>query len=126
ALISVLALLSTGVMWNLGTWFFGIPVSSSHTLIGSILGVGLANSLIEHGTVTGVNWDKATQTFFFLFISPVVGFVAAGALLLAMKFLIRDPKLYQPPEGEDKPPGWIRSILIGTCGAVSFAHGSND
>lgn len=126
ALISVLALLTTGVMWNLGTWYFGIPVSSSHTLIGSILGVGLANSLLEHGNVAGVNWSKATETFFWLFISPIVGFVGAGLLLLTLKRLISEPRLYKPPEGDDKPPPWIRTILIGTCGAVSFAHGSND
>jgi phosphate/sulfate permease len=126
ALISVLALLLTGVMWNLSTWFFGIPVSSSHTLIGSILGVGLANSLLANGNIQGVNWSKAGETFLFLFISPIIGFICAGLLLLVLKFAIREPRLYVPPQGNDRPPGWIRAVLIATCGGVSFAHGSND
>jgi phosphate/sulfate permease len=126
ALISVLALLLTGVMWNLSTWFFGIPVSSSHTLIGSILGVGLANSLLANGNIQGVNWSKAGETFLFLFISPIIGFICAGLLLLMLKFTIREPRLYVPPQGNDRPPGWIRAVLITTCGGVSFAHGSND
>lgn len=126
ALISVLALLLTGVMWNLSTWYFGLPVSSSHTLIGSILGVGLANSLLENGTIEGVNWHKAAETFIFLFVSPLVGFVGAGLLLLALKATLREKRLYVPPVGDDRPPGWVRGVLITTCGAVSFAHGSND
>ena len=126
ALISVLALLLTGVMWNLSTWYLGIPVSSSHTLIGSILGVGLASSLLTNGNIQGVNWTKASETFLFLFISPIVGFIFAGLLLLILKFTIREPRLYVPPQGTDRPPGWIRGVLIATCGGVSFAHGSND
>lgn len=126
ALMAVVALLSTGVFWNLGTWYLGLPVSSSHTLIGSILGVGLASSLLDHGNIQGVNWAKAKETFLFLFISPVIGFVFAGLLLLVLRFVIRNPKLYVPPEGDDRPPLWVRAVLILTCGSVSAAHGSND
>jgi phosphate/sulfate permease len=127
ALIAVLALLTTGVFWNLSTWYLGLPVSSSHTLIGSILGAGIASSLLsEKQSLDGVNWDKAKQTFFFLFVSPVVGFVLAALLLLGMKVVARDKRLYEPPVGDDKPPKWIRGVLIGTCGGVSFMHGSND
>jgi phosphate/sulfate permease len=126
ALVMVLALLLAGVMWNLGTWYLGLPVSSSHTLIGSILGVGLANSLWNGTGVAGVNWTKAGQTGLWLLVSPVVGFVAAFVLLRVMKRTVREPRLYVPPQGDDRPPGWVRWVLVGTCGGVSFAHGSND
>jgi phosphate/sulfate permease len=125
ALVTVLSLLVAAVAWNLGTWYLGLPVSSSHTLIGSILGVGLASSVFAGKW--GVNWSAAGKVGLGLLISPVIGFVGAALLLMLMKRVIRTPRLYQPPNGgADRPPGWIRSMLIGTCGAVSFAHGSND
>jgi phosphate/sulfate permease len=126
ALVMVLALLVAGVIWNLGTWYKGLPVSSSHTLIGSILGVGIANSLLTGKGLAGVNWSKAGEVGLALLFSPVFGFVVAGLLLLTLKLLIREPRLYKPPEGDDRPPTWIRGVLIATCGGVSFAHGSND
>jgi phosphate/sulfate permease len=126
ALVMVLSLLLAGVMWNLGTWYLGLPVSSSHTLIGSILGVGIANSLLGGHGLSGVNWAKAGEVGLALFLSPLIGFVAAFALLWVMKRTIREPRLYVPPQGDDRPPGWVRAVLIGTCGGVSFAHGSND
>jgi phosphate/sulfate permease len=126
ALVMVLSLLLAGVIWNLGTWYMGLPVSSSHTLIGSILGVGIANSLRTNADLNGVNWDKALEVGMGLLLSPVLGFVAAAALLLLMKLVLKSPRLYTPPEGDDRPPLWIRGVLILTCGAVSFAHGSND
>jgi phosphate/sulfate permease len=126
ALVMVLSLLLAGVIWNLGTWYFGIPVSSSHTLIGSILGVGLANSLLAGKGITGVNWAKAGEVGLALLVSPLIGFGLSALLLLAMKRVLREPRLYVPPVGDDRPPGWIRWVLIGTCGGVSLAHGSND
>jgi phosphate/sulfate permease len=126
ARVMVLSLLLAGVIWNLGTWYRGLPVSSSHTLIGSILGVGLANSLFDGKGLTGVNWAKAAEVGLALLVSPLVGFLLSGLLLLAMKAVIRQPRLYQPPQGDDRPPGWIRGFLIATCGGISFAHGSND
>ena len=126
ALVTVLALLLAGVGWNLGTWYLGLPVSSSHTLIGSILGVGIANGLWNGGDVRGVNWAKAGEVGLGLLVSPMVGFLCAGGLLLVMKRVFRDPRLYAPPVDGDKPPRWIRGVLILTCGGVSFAHGSND
>jgi len=126
ALVMVLSLLLAGVIWNLGTWYLGLPVSSSHTLIGSILGVGLANSLLSGKGIDGVRWSKAGETGMFLFISPLIGFAAAYLLLLLMKWTVRNPILYIPPQGDDRPPKWVRGVLIGTCGGVSFAHGSND
>jgi inorganic phosphate transporter, PiT family len=124
----VFSLLISAMIWNLGTWYLGLPASSSHTLIGSIIGVGLANSLMTPGHVfgDGVNWGKAREVFMSLLISPVLGFVCAGALLLVLKLLVRRPALYRPPEGKAPPPMWIRGLLTLTCTGVSFFHGSND
>ncbi len=126
-LIMVLSLLLAAVTWNLGTWCIGLPVSSSHTLIGSILGVGLANSLLHGHGIAGVNWATAGEVFLALLISPVVGFLLAGLLLLGMLWLLPNPVLYRPLEDTRQPPPfWIRATLILSCGAVSYAHGSND
>jgi len=126
ALEMVLSILLAGVIWNLGTWYFGLPVSSSHTLIGSILGVGLANSILQGQGISGINWGKAGEVGLALLLSPVIGFALSALLLLFMKLIFRDKRLYVPPVGDDRPPNWIRGVLIATCGAVSFAHGSND
>ena len=127
-LAMVFALLLAAIIWNLGTWWLGLPASSSHTLIGSIIGVGLANQLLAPaGTATsGVDWGKAQEVGLALLISPVFGFVAAALLLLLLKALVRNKALFSEPAGNAPPPLWIRSILIATCTAVSFAHGSND
>ncbi len=123
----VFALLVSAIIWNLGTWWLGLPASSSHTLIGSIIGVGIANQLISVKTGTsGVDWGQAANVFRSLLISPVVGFVCAALLLLLAKAVIKDKRLYQAPEGTEPPPFWIRCLLILTCTGVSFAHGSND
>jgi PiT family inorganic phosphate transporter len=126
ALVMVLSLLLAGVAWNLGTWYYGLPVSSSHTLIGSIIGVGIANSLWNKAGLTGVRWDKVGEVGLALIISPLIGFVLSAGLLLLLKVIFRSPRLYTPPQGDDRPPAAIRAVLIGTCGGVSFAHGSND
>lgn len=123
----VFALLIAAIIWNLGTWYLGLPASSSHTLIGSIIGVGVANALMHgHDGTSGVDWSKATEIGWSLLLSPLVGFIAAAILLLALKFVIRNPALYQEPKGNQPPPWWIRGLLILTCTGVSFAHGSND
>jgi inorganic phosphate transporter, PiT family len=123
----VFALLIAAIIWNLGTWWLGLPASSSHTLIGSIIGVGIANALMRgrDGT-SGVDWTKATEIGYALLLSPLFGFCMAAILLLVLKFIVRTPALYAAPEGNKPPPLWIRSILIATCTGVSFAHGSND
>jgi phosphate/sulfate permease len=129
AILMVLALLTSGLAWNLSTWWLGIPVSSSHTLIGAILGIGLANSLLEgHGPFGGVNWAKAGEVGLSLLISPLIGFISAAVLLLTLKRLVPDPELYVPPPPDEsvRPPRWIRAVLVTTCGGVSMAHGSND
>src|SRR5258706_2992481 len=123
----VFALLIAAILWNLGTWHFGLPASSSHTLIGSIIGVGVANALMRgrDGT-SGVDWGKATEIGYALLLSPLVGFICAAILLLLLKMIVRNPALYAAPEGNKAPPLWIRGLLIATCTGVSFAHGSND
>ena len=123
----VFALLIAAIVWNLATWWLGIPSSSSHTLIGSIIGVGVANALM-HGKsgTSGVDWTKATEIGQALLLSPLIGFGVAALLFLAMKALIRNEALYQEPKDGLPPPLWIRSLLIFTCTGVSFAHGSND
>ncbi len=123
----VFSLLISAIIWNVGTWYFGLPASSSHTLIGSIMGVGLANSLFAKGYVfgEGVNWDKAKDVGMALLVSPLVGFFAAALLFLLMKTIVKYPALYKAPEGK-VPPIWIRALLVLTCTGVSFSHGSND
>jgi inorganic phosphate transporter, PiT family len=123
----VFALLIAAIMWNLGTWYFGLPASSSHTLIGSIIGVGLANQLMAAGSGTsGVDWSQATKIGYSLLLSPLIGFCLAALLLLTLKLLVRKKELYAEPKGNKPPPAWIRGVLIATCTGVSFAHGSND
>jgi inorganic phosphate transporter, PiT family len=123
----VFALLIAAIIWNLGTWWFGIPASSSHTLIGSIVGVGVANALVngKDGT-SGVDWDQVTKVGEALLLSPLFGFVLSAILLLIMKAVIRVPELYTAPTTNKPPTPWIRGLLILTCTLVSFFHGSND
>jgi inorganic phosphate transporter, PiT family len=123
----VFALLIAAIIWNLGTWWLGLPASSSHTLIGSVIGVGIANALLHgrNGT-SGVDWDQATSIGKALLFSPLIGFFASGALLLVMKLLVRNKALYEAPKSAGAPPWWIRILLVFTCTGVSFAHGSND
>jgi PiT family inorganic phosphate transporter len=123
----VFALLVAAIIWNLGTWYFGLPASSSHTMIGSITGVGIANQLMSPKTGTsGVDWGQATKIGQSLLLSPIVGFVCAFLLLWLMKAVIKNRALYEAPVGTEPPPFWIRSLLVLTCTGVSFAHGSND
>jgi PiT family inorganic phosphate transporter len=123
----VFALLIAAIIWNLGTWWLGLPSSSSHTLIGSVIGVGLMNQLMggPNGT-SGVDWSQATKIGYSLIASPIFGFVLAGGLLYLMKAVIKVPALYKAPDGTNPPPIAIRALLVLTCTLVSFFHGSND
>src|ERR1700683_5570120 len=125
----VFALLIAAIIWNVGTWWFGLPASSSHTLIGSIMGVGIANALLRgrDGT-SGVDWSQAANVGKALLLSPLFGFALAAALLFALKIVLQraTPSLFAEPKGDQPPPAWIRGILILTCTLVSFFHGSND
>ncbi len=123
----VFALLISAIIWNLGTWSFGLPASSSHTLIGSIVGVGVANALLrgQNGTA-GVDWAQVSSIGYALLLSPVFGFFLSALLLIIMKFLVRKPELYTAPTTNKPPALWVRALLIFTCTGVSFFHGSND
>ena len=123
----IFALLIAAILWNLGTWWLGLPASSSHTLIGSIIGVGVANALM-HGRdgTSGVDWGQATKVGYALLFSPLIGFAFAALLLLALRLFVKNRALYKAPKGNTPPPWWIRGMLILTCTGVSFAHGSND
>src|SRR6202000_1629284 len=117
----VFALLIAAIIWNLGTWWFGLPSSSSHTLIGSVIGVGLMNQMMSgvNGT-SGVDWSQATQIGYPLLAPPVFGFVLAGGLVWRVKTFIKIPALYKAPEGTKPPPPAIRALLVLTCTLVSF------
>jgi PiT family inorganic phosphate transporter len=123
----VFALLIAAILWNLSTWWFGLPASSSHTMVGSIIGVGVANQLmsVQSGT-SGVDWEQATKVFKVLLISPLVGFGCAFLLMLLSKVTIKYPALYEAPKDNTPPPWPIRALLVLTCTGVSFFHGSND
>ena len=126
-LAMVLSLLGAAIIWNFATWYRGLPASSSHSLIGSIMGVGMMNAWLEQGSIfRGINWHKAAEVGTALLLSPVIGFGLAAALLIVAKKMIPARELYEPPHGDRPPPWWIRALLIGTCTGVSFAHGSND
>src|SRR5215831_18929792 len=125
----VFALLIAAIIWNVGTWYLGLPASSSHTLIGSIIGVGIANALMRgrDGT-SGVDWSQAANIGKALLLSPLFGFALAAMLLFALKSVLQRAAgaLFAEPVGNQPPPWWIRGILILTCTLVSFFHGSND
>src|SRR5690606_9416337 len=132
-LVMVFALLAAAIIWNLGTWYFGIPASSSHTLIGSILGVGLGNALLNGMPLgEGVNWNKALDICLSLVVSPLAGFLVAGLMLVLLRRAFPGNKMHQTPElrkedkGKKHPPFWNRFVLIVSAMGVSFVHGSND
>ena len=119
----VFAILGAAILWNLGTWYYGIPCSSSHTLIGSILGVGIANMMMGG---PGANWSKAGDIGLSLLFSPILGFSVAAFLMFLLRTLVKNEAIFTEPEKDKAPPTWIRTILILTCTSVSFSHGSND
>ncbi len=132
-MVMVFSLLAAAIFWNLATWYFGIPSSSSHTLIGSILGVGGAHALLTHLPLSeGVNVAKAIDIMKSLFISPAVGFILAALLLLLIKKIWTGPKIHKTPEereridGKKHPPFWSRAMLVISAMSLSFVHGSND
>jgi PiT family inorganic phosphate transporter len=123
----VFALLIAAILWNLGTWWLGLPASSSHTMVGSIIGVGIANQLLmPHSGTSGVDWEQAMKVLKALLISPVIGFVFAGMLIVLAKQVAKFPELYEAPKDNVPPPFPIRALMVLTCTGVSFFHGSND
>ena len=127
AIAMVLAVLFGSIIWNLGTWYFGIPCSSSHTMIGSLLGAGIVYAALpENSGKVGVNWNEAIKIGNSLLVSPLFGFSMAIILMFILKRLIEDKLVFKEPEPDHTPPFYIRIILICTCTLVSFFHGSND
>jgi len=124
----VFALLIAAILWNLGTWYLGLPASSTHTMTGSIIGVGVANQLMANSAsgTSGVDWEQATKVFKVLLVSPLVGFGAAAILFFIAKLTVKFPELYEAPKDSTPPPFPIRALLVLTCTLVSFFHGSND
>lgn len=130
SLAMIMALLLSAIFWNLLTWYFGIPCSSSHTLIGSILGVGIAYSLLPEVAGAAVDWGQAKKIGLALLISPAIGFSMTVFLMLLLRVATKKTQygdsLFKEPKKNSPPPFWIRSILILTCTSVSYSHGSND
>ncbi len=120
------ALLVSAIVWNVGTWYYGLPSSSSHTLIGSILGLGIAYSLLPSTSGTTFAWDEATKTGMSLIVSPFLGFTLTVFLMFLLKRFVKNKTIFKEPHKRKAPPLWIRIILIITCTLVSFFHGSND
>ena len=122
----IAALIATAIIWNLSTWYIGIPCSSSHTLLGSIFGVGLAFMLLPGSHAIALNWQKVMDVGLSLLISPVFGFGFALLLMFVLRKVIKNKAIFKEPPAKKAPPTWIRGILILTCTSVSYAHGSND
>ena len=123
----IFSLLVSAIIWNLGTWYLGLPASSTHTLIGSILGVGVANAVMNgHQWTQGLNWEQIDKVVLALLVSPLVGFGASALLLLALKLMVHREDLFKAPGKDEVPPMWIRGVLILTCTGVSYSHGNND
>jgi len=122
----ILSLILTAILWNLGTWYLGLPCSSSHTLLGSIFGVGIAYGMLPHSVDVALNWQKVKDVGLSLLVSPLVGFSLTMLLVLLLKKIMKKTDIFDEPKKKKAPPFWIRSILVLTCTSVSFTHGSND
>lgn len=120
----VLSILLAAIVWNFGTWYLGIPCSSSHTLIGSLMGAGFAFWSIHSGT--GPNWFKAGEIGLSLLVSPLFGFSLSILLMYILKNTVKSKRIFKEPTEKKPPPFWIRATLVTTCTLVSFFHGSND
>jgi PiT family inorganic phosphate transporter len=122
----LVALFVAALFWNIGTWWFGLPNSSSHCLIGALIGVALGNALIrDRSLADGVHWSQVWSVLQALALSPVLGAILSGLLYFVLRKSVHDPNLYKPA-GDRAPIWWMRGILILTCTGVSFAHGTND
>jgi inorganic phosphate transporter, PiT family len=122
----LVSLFVAALFWNIGTWWLGLPNSSSHCLIGALIGVALGNALVHaRSLVEGVHWPQLWTVLEALALSPVLGFVLSAALYFALSKTVRDKHLYEPAR-EHPPIWWMRGVLVLTCTGVSFAHGTND
>lgn len=122
----LVAVFISALVWNVGTWWMGLPNSSSHALIGALIGIALEASLAQSGNAHGVDWGQVLSVLGSLLVSPLLGFVLAFALFHLVKLIVRDRHLYEPPKDDHAPVWWMRALLILTCTGVSFSHGTND
>lgn len=123
----VLAMLLAAIVWNLATWYWGLPCSSSHTLIGAILGVGIAFQFMpENVSHAMVNWSKAGDIGISLLLSPLIGFGLTIVTMFLFKKFVHNKTVFEEPKDDKKPPFWVKMMLVGTCTGVSYAHGNND
>jgi PiT family inorganic phosphate transporter len=126
AVSMLVALFVAALFWNVGTWWFGLPNSSSHCLIGALIGVALGNAFVrERGLAEGVHWSQLWTVLEALALSPVLGFVLSAAVYFGLSRTVHDKHLYEPA-GDHPPIWWMRAVLILTCTGVSFSHGTND
>ncbi|MGD9426309.1 inorganic phosphate transporter PitA [Pantoea sp. NSTU24] len=136
-LAMVFSMLLAAIIWNLGTWYLGLPASSSHTLIGAIIGIGLTNALMSGTSVVdALNIPKVLNIFLSLILSPIVGLVLAGGLIFILRRYWSSTKkrarIHMTPadrekiDGKKKPPFWTRIALIVSAIGVSYSHGAND
>ncbi len=128
SMATALSMLGAAIIWNLGTWYFGIPASSSHTLIGSIIGIGVGYALLPENKagLSTVNWDKVIEIGQALLLSPLFGFAVAIVFMYILKKSIANKEIFKEPKKDTPPPMWIRAVLFTTCTLVSFFHGRND
>ena len=127
ALPMLVSLFVSALFWNVLTWYFGIPNSSSHCIIGALVGVAVSDSVIQARSLAdGVDWGQIIKILEALAISPLLGLIAAGGLYLALRGAVRRGPLLEPPNGDQPSPWWLRGLLILTCTSVSYSHGSND
>jgi inorganic phosphate transporter, PiT family len=123
----LVAVFAAALFWNVGTWWLGIPNSSSHALIGALIGIAIENSFISGGGgASGVDWTQVWSVLASLLVSPILGFLLALGVFLLFGYFVRQKELFEPPEGDRAPVWWMRLLLILTCTGVSFAHGTND
>lgn len=136
-LAMIFSMLLAAIIWNLGTWYLGLPASSSHTLIGAIIGIGLTNALLtDSSVVDALNIPKMITIFLSLILSPVIGLVVAGGLIFLLRRYWSGTKkrrrIHMTPadrekiDGKKKPPFWTRIALIVSAIGVSYSHGAND
>ncbi len=136
-LTMIFSMLLAAIIWNLGTWYFGLPASSSHTLIGAIIGVCLTNAIMTSTSIMeALNLSKLIRIFLSLLLSPLIGMIVAGLIVFLLRRYWNGTKKRQrihftPAErekkdGKRKPPFWTRTALILSAIGVSFSHGAND
>ena len=108
------------IAWNLITWWFGIPSSSSHTLLGGFMGAALARvgALSQHGHHV-INYAKVVPTFFFIFLAPVIGMLIAFIITLLILNICKRANPY-------KADRWFRKLQLVSSALFSLGHGGND